>query len=411
MSVVYVHIGLPKTGTTHVQDRLWRNRDLALRTSGLLYPGNTIADHFHAAVHLQPDRYLDWVDPAFADAWPTMVDQMRAWPQRSLISHELFSSATDEQVRTLLDDLSFADEVHVVATVRDLGRQLPSVWQENVKNQRQAAFDEFVANIRGHAPPIAGAGAGSRVADTAVSDSAAAASAAPDSSTADPAALGPAEPFWEFQDYVGMLDRWARHVGPDRVHVVTVPPRGSAGDSLWERFLAAIDVDPAALTALAPSTNLSLTAAQAEFLRRLNSRLQPDDIAWERYERVVKGQVIGGILFGSRSGPPQGLSADQRAWAAVRADEMAGALRDAGYAVVGSLDDLRVSAAPGTDAAAPSEQEVLDVALDTLAEMVLRAPLPNTRSQLRTRAKNVVRRGQRRALAERSRLARLRRRS
>ena len=29
MSAVYLHIGLPKTGTTHLQDRLWRNRDLA----------------------------------------------------------------------------------------------------------------------------------------------------------------------------------------------------------------------------------------------------------------------------------------------------------------------------------------------------------------------------------------------
>ena len=76
MSVVYVHIGLPKTGTTHLQDRLWRNRDLALQTSGLLYPGNVISDHFHAAVHLQPERYLDWADPAFAGVWPTLVKQM-----------------------------------------------------------------------------------------------------------------------------------------------------------------------------------------------------------------------------------------------------------------------------------------------------------------------------------------------
>ena len=83
MSAVYLHIGLPKTGTTHLQDRLWRNRDLALDSSGLLYPGNEIADHFHAAAHLQPERYLDWVDPEHVSAWPTMVAQMTAWPQRA----------------------------------------------------------------------------------------------------------------------------------------------------------------------------------------------------------------------------------------------------------------------------------------------------------------------------------------
>ncbi|GAA1481023.1 hypothetical protein GCM10009624_14630 [Gordonia sinesedis] len=391
MSVVYVHIGLPKTGTTHVQDRLWRNRDLALDTSGLLYPGNTIADHFHAAVHLQPDRYLDWVDPAFDDAWPTMVAQMRAWPQRSLVSHELFSSATSDQIGALLADLSFADEVHVIATVRDLGRQLPSVWQENVKNQRQASFNDFVANIRAYAPRI---GAGANASTPPAGDPA-----------HDRDSLGPEEPFWEFQDYVGTLAKWADHVGPERVHIVTVPSHAAKGDTLWDRFLDAIDVDPAPLTGLVPSTNLSLSASQAEFLRRLNGRLQPDDIAWERYERVVKGHLIGEILFGSRSGTPQGLSDDQRAWAAERADAMIGEVRSARYRVTGSLDDLRVAPVAGTNSEPPPDHEVLDVALDTLAEMVKAAPMPNVRPRLRTRAKNVIRRLRRRLLAARTRLA------
>lgn len=51
MSIVYVHVGLPKTGTTHIQDRLWVNRDLALENAGLLYPGVHPEDHFHAAAH------------------------------------------------------------------------------------------------------------------------------------------------------------------------------------------------------------------------------------------------------------------------------------------------------------------------------------------------------------------------
>ena len=186
MSVVFVHVGLPKTGTTHLQDRLWRNRDLALRSSGLLYPGNVISDHFHAAVHLQPDRYLDWADPAFAGTWPKLLGQMRAWPQTSLLSHELYSTATPAQIESLMSDLSFADEVHVIATVRDLARQLPSVWQENVKNQRRASFDEFVSSVRAFARP----------------DS-------PDQSPADPPPVIDEEPFWEFQDFVEILDRWS----------------------------------------------------------------------------------------------------------------------------------------------------------------------------------------------------------
>lgn len=373
MSVVFVHIGLPKTGTTHLQDRLWRNRDLALRESGLLYPGNVISDHFHAAVHLQPERYLDWVDPAFAKTWPTLVSQIKAWPQTSLLSHELYATARPEHIRRMLDDLSFADEVHVIATVRDLARQLPSVWQENVKNQRQATFDEFLASVHVHGPALPG--------------------------FVPPVDAGDEEPFWEFQDHIRILGDWADAVGPDRVHIVTVPTRrDNPGDSLWERFLRVLDVDPAVLTVPVPSLNSSLSAPQAEFLRQLNRRLQPDDVEWRRYERIIKGQIIGEILFEAPSGAPRGLTADQRAWVAQTADAMIGAARSAGYRVSGDLDDLTVSRLAAGDALPPTVQDVLDVALDTMAEMVKTTRLPKVGPRRRTRAMNVVRRIRRRAL-------------
>ncbi|WP_040510799.1 hypothetical protein [Gordonia soli] len=384
MQRVFLHLGLPKTGTTNLQDRLWRNRDTALADFGLLYPGNLISDHFHAAVHLQPDRYLDWVDPAFAGSWPTMLAQMKNWPQTSLVSHELFSTATPETVDRILADLSFADEVHVIATVRDLARQLASVWQENVKNQRVATFGEFVSSVRAHAgPPGDGSltpGSEGRLLPEAIEE----------------------EPFWEFQDHVRILRTWSERLGAARVHVVTVPARGTDG-SLWDRFLSVLEVDGAALTAQVPGTNSSLSAAQAEFLRLLNRRLGPDQIPWERYERVVKGQLVGEILFRSQEGVPQGLSADQRVWVSAHAAAMTGSIRSAGYRVGGDLDDLTVSRVTGPDAKPPTGQAVLDVALDTLSEMVRSAPLPRTRPRWQTEAKNVARRIRRRALSLRTR--------
>ncbi|WAC56008.1 sulfotransferase family protein [Gordonia sp. SL306] len=376
MSVVYVHIGLPKTGTTHLQDRLWRNRDLAMRSSGLLYPGDVISDHFHAAVHLQPERYLDWVDPAFARKWPTLLAQIKAWPQTSLLSHELYATATPEHIATLMDDLSFADEVHVIATVRDLARQLPSVWQENIKNQREATFDEFLASVHTCGPALPGF-------------------VAPTDGAVE-------EPFWEFQDYIRILADWAQAVGPERVHVVTVPTRrDTPGDNLWERFLRVLDVDPAALTIPVPSLNSSLSAAQAEFLRQLNHRLQPTEVAWQRYERVIKGQLIGEILFEAPNGAPRGLTSDQRTWIAHTADEMIGEVRSAGYRVSGDLGDLAVSRLAAGDALPPTVQDVLDVALDTMSEMVKVAPLPAVGPRWKTRAMNIVRRIRRRALGVR----------
>lgn len=368
MSAVYVHIGLPKTGTTHLQDRLWRNRDLALRDADLLYPGNAIDDHFHAAVHLQPGRYLDWVDPDFAGVWPTMVAQMKAWPGTSLLSHELFATASAEQVGQLVADLAFADEIHVVLTVRDLGRQLPSVWQENVKNQRRATLDEFVTRVAAQVD--------------------------------DPALpVGEEGPFWEFQDYLAILARWQAFVPAVRIHVVTVPAKGSGSPTLWERFLAALRVDPALLTETVPTANASLSAAQTEFLRRLNDRLQPDTVEWARYERVVKGQLIGDILFADPGGAPAELTVEQREWASKQSRAMVAALQDRGYDIVGSLDDLAVSDGEPSVASQPGTDDVLTVALDTVAQLVVRAPMPRMRSRWETKARNLVRRAQRRAMA------------
>lgn len=364
MSVVYVHVGLPKTGTTHVQDRLWRNRDHALARAGLLYPGNRIDDHFHAAAHLQPERYLDWADPAHAGVWPSMVAQMRAWRGSSLVSHELFANAGPEHIRRLVADLSFADEVHAVLTVRDLARQVPSVWQENVKNQRQATLDEFVESI---------------------SDD----HAGPDQ-----------EPFWEFQDYRRITADWSEVVGPERVHIVTVPAPGTAsdGDGLWERFVRALGMDPADLPEQVPSSNKSLSAAQTELLRRLNGRLQPEDIEWRRYERLVKGVLIGDYLFATRDGRPEGLTGPQAAWAARKSEEMVAELVRRGHPVSGTVHDLRVTATAGDEFAAVTDGDVVDAALDAIALWAKTGPVPDRSLALTTRAADLVRRVRRRLM-------------
>ncbi|MFM9376608.1 sulfotransferase family protein [Gordonia sp. VNK21] len=370
MSTVFVHVGLPKTGTTHLQDRLWRNRDLALERSNLLYPGVLMEDHFHAAAHLQADRYLDWADPAHADAWPTMLAQMKAWPGASLYSHELLATARPEHVRSLLDDLSFADEVHVILTLRDLARQLPSVWQENVKNQRPASFDEFLASVANYAP------GGPH--DESVSR----------------------QPFWEFQDYPRVLRTWAEEIPTGRIHVVTVPAKGTAapGDGLWERFLSVLGADPADLPITGNRDNSSLTAAQTEFLRRLNSRIQPADIEWRRYERIVKHQFIGQALRHTGEGKPLGLTAEQRTWAAEQSTALAAAVVDGGYAVTGTLDDLQVSLdADATESRVPGTDETLDAGLDALAYWIKNMPMPDDRRAITTRAADLARRAKRRA--------------
>ncbi len=48
---VFLHIGVPKSGTTYLQAGLWQNRE-PLRDQGLLFPGRGPFDHNRASIAL-----------------------------------------------------------------------------------------------------------------------------------------------------------------------------------------------------------------------------------------------------------------------------------------------------------------------------------------------------------------------
>lgn len=347
---VFVHVGLPKTGTTYIQDRFWRNRDAAMR-QGLLYPGDIREAHFHAAVQLQPSRYADWLDSSHAHAWERLVDQMRAWPGSSLISHELLATATAEQVSTVLRSLEFA-EVHVVCTARDLARQIPSVWQENIKNRSTTTFADFVTSVR------------------------------------DPEFRE--DPFWEFQNLPRVLRTWGAELPPDRVHVVTMPSTVDSPQLIWQRFTAAIGIDPARLPRDLPTANNSLDVAQLELLRLLNSRIG-HDIPWERYESVVKEYLAGKLLIVNSWRGTVALPTQAYGWVSDMAAGFVADMRSAGYHVVGDFGDLQPQLRSAESCSVPDDSQLVDVALDTLADIMRTMPKPASDRTAGDRLKNVLR--------------------
>jgi hypothetical protein len=68
-----------------------------------------------------------------------------------MISHELFSMADEQMVARALDALAWA-AVYLVCTARDLARQLPAVWQEDVKNRQVLTFAEFARELAESGP-------------------------------------------------------------------------------------------------------------------------------------------------------------------------------------------------------------------------------------------------------------------
>ncbi|HEX8779738.1 MAG TPA: hypothetical protein VF728_01030, partial [Nocardioides sp.] len=122
---VLVHVGTPKTGTSYLQDVLFRNRDL-LREHGILYPADRFDAHFLAALDLMQ---LPWggLETEAAGAWDRLAEQVRRWDGTAVISHEILATASRTQVARALESLGHPDtEVHVVLSVRDLVRQIPA---------------------------------------------------------------------------------------------------------------------------------------------------------------------------------------------------------------------------------------------------------------------------------------------
>ncbi len=64
----FLHVGLPKTGTTYLQHILWGSKD-RLREHGVLLPGPTRRRHLLASLDVREDPKLARRDGDVRDPW------------------------------------------------------------------------------------------------------------------------------------------------------------------------------------------------------------------------------------------------------------------------------------------------------------------------------------------------------
>jgi hypothetical protein len=332
---VFLHIGSPKTGTTYLQEVLWSNRD-ALRAAGVLYPGRRPDEHFLATQDLRELTWHGHADPAVAGSWDRLVTEVRGWPGTSVISHEMLGSANPKAIKRAMQSLAGL-EVHILMTTRDLARQVPAVWQEDVKNCGMLTFGEFTRSLRGLDDSI------------------------------DPFF---AKTFWGYQDLPVVLRNWGGELPADRVHVVTVP-RGAPRDELWHRFADTVGFDPAARTVEVDVKNPSMGVVETNIVRRVNE-LVVSELDWPVYQSLVKNTLAVNVLAARPDAVPLRLPAEDRDWVLQKSKEMIQALREADYQVTGDLDDLL----PAFGDAEPrhpdevSDKELLDAAIYAVAGLV-----------------------------------------
>jgi hypothetical protein len=332
---VYLHVGVPKSGTTFLQASLDENKR-SLKQAGVLYPSGH-ERMFLAAVDVRGAHKAWGRARAEVDGtWDTLCRKARAHEGVTVVSHELLGAASPHQITEALTMLR-GIEVHLVVTARDPARQAAAEWQEGVKHGRRLTFEQFRR----------------RVLD-------------------DAAETDYARRYRANQDLPAVLARWGASLPASRVHVVTCPPSNADPQVLWDRFCGVIGVDPTRFPAAGPgSANTSLGTTEIALLRRVNVALAKRLVQPE-YGRVVKQLYAQDILSGRRSARPV-VPVEMYDDLAVVGERWAKEIDKAGYVVHGDLASL-VPVAPTEPGPHPDDvdpREALESAVAATAELLV----------------------------------------
>lgn len=347
----FLHVGTAKSGTSYLQDLWWRHRD-ELRSRGLLLPGRGRRDHFTAAALVKGmSTVVEELGDRDRVVWDRLVEETRDWHADVLISNEHFAdSPADAAAAALADLASAADEVHLVVTTRDLGRVLPSAWQQRVKMGARMPYRKFLGSVR------------RRDGD---------------------------QKFWRYQDVPAILRAWTAGLPGERVHVVVVPGPGAPRDELWRRTSSVLGLDATGLDTEAQRPNDSLGVVEAELLRRVNDTV-PREHRSAAYSRHLKGTFVPRALVGSAPRDSFAVPDNHVAWIEEAAAAVVAVLRTGPYDVVGDLDDLLPAlAAGGRTPDQVSDAELLSAATVVLSRLGL-PPADSVAAALDTVAEHLL---------------------
>ena len=336
MADVYLHVGLPKTGTSTIQAAL-DARVGSLARAGVLYPGGRHRAHRLAAYDLLGQRVRGDDADLVAGAFNTLVEEMARYSGRSIVvSEEELGLARPRHVRKLVRHLGH-HRVHVVIGVRDIARTVVSAWQQDVVTGGTVAWQAFMDAVR----------------------------------EPRPSAVPGATAFWVRHDVLRVIDTWNTAVPLDRIRLVTVPPRGASSRTLLARFAAASELptgiwDVGALT----ERNVSLGAAEIELIRRLNPTVVAE-LNQEQYRFVIERGIRSRLKIEATRAVS--LPAEHLPWARRYGEALVGELQRRGVTVVGDLADLVVEDRPmcGEPFDVVSDAELLEAAQSALASLTL----------------------------------------
>lgn len=315
---ILLHLGFHKTGTTALQSAFAASRP-ALLEHGVLYPGRRRSHHPAAMAMTNRTwgvgREGGWhPDPR---DWDRLARAATAHPGRVLISSESFALTPDEAAARMVADLG-PERVHVAFTMRPMAALLSSSWQQYLKSGWTTTYTQWLDQIVAELEP------GARRSG-----------------------------FWLRNDYPAIIGRWASLVGAQRVHLVCLD--GSDRGFLLRTFLELLDLPEGVVEAGAADSNRSMSAAEAELLRRLNEASADWD--WPTYQRTIRTGAVAGLVEGRRPGPteaPLSTPPDVLARVAGYGRQVAAEVALIGAVVHGDLAVLGKEPAPSAPGSASS---------------------------------------------------------
>ncbi len=333
---VVLHIGVQKSGTTYLQ-QLMQHRTHELAEIGVKYQlpsGRRLkhgrVNHHELATYGLLGTEYPWVSSERAAAergwWGTLASRVHDWPGTAIISAEALSVVRADAARRVIDALGGPSRTDVVITARGLGKLLPSMWQQHIRNGRSASCESFFGRL------------------------------------ARERSLGwnfvendPETSMWRAFALGRLADRWAGIVGAQRVRLITNP--GSPAELLWHRFLEAAAVDNASQLPAPEKTTVhtGVTAAEAEVLNSINVNLSAAGWLVDAI-KSLDNKIIRAFGERKQRGPKLGVTPAYRELVAQWSHEDIADLGRTGVRIVGATDELRYS--PNAEADLPVADDV-----------------------------------------------------
>lgn len=329
-----LHVGTMKSGTSHIQSRLFENQ-AALAEAGILVPGEKWGDQVQGVKDILAIQ-RHGLERA-TGAWQRLVDQMAAHPGTAVISMEFLGPIGPKIIQGVCDAVEGAE---CVITVRDLNRSLAAMWQETIQNGRTWTYGEYLTAAEEWRPK-------------------------PDGSMKGAPKAG--RTFWRQQNVVRMATDW-RAAAP--VTLITVPHPGASRSLLWDRFCQVLGL-PGEGWADARASNESIGAASALVLRQMNELLDEAGLQFPAGDSVRKQYLAKKVLAGRKKEEPA-IGLPVSSWVRKHSKAMVEELQRLDLTFIGDWGDLEPVDVPGIDPGDVSHREVIDAAVVGLAALVER---------------------------------------